>query len=335
MNGSLSQLRRRGDGRVAHSHAVAPGQDSGPQADGGTEGGVAEQHDAEEPRCISAAQREGAESPGWIHDQRRQEGRPASHQVRSDHVGREALSTEPACCDEESVHGERREYADRDTLRDHPRESVAALVRNRGIPSLMGDYDRGIGLSTRACGCGYKTDEQRREGAVSLEWTDAATTDETRACLRTLEDRFVLETPAGELLAVHGSPRRINEYLFEDRPEKAMARMTADNPCRAILFGHTHIPYAREVQHGGASTLFINVGSGGRPKDGDLRVRYALIDAAALAGGRPAAEFVRVPYDHEQLLAAIAETDLITRFDAPPQAADLDRPLRTEVPWRQ
>ena len=32
---------------------------------------------------------------------------------------------------------------------------------------------------------------------------------------RTLEDRFVLDTPAGELLAVHGSPRRINEYLFE------------------------------------------------------------------------------------------------------------------------
>ena len=136
-------------------------------------------------------------------------------------------------------------------------------------------------------------------------WTDAVTSDETRAYLRTLEDRFVLDTPAGELLAVHGSPRRINEYLFEDRPEGAMARMAEQNPYRAILFGHTHVPYAREVAHGdaGASTLFVNVGSGGRPKDGDWRVCYALVDPAALAAGEPAVEFVRVPYDYERLAA--------------------------------
>ena len=129
---------------------------------------------------------------------------------------------------------------------------VAALVRDRGIPSLMGNYDQGIGFSHGDCGCVYKTDEQRAEGAVSLAWTDAVTSDETRAYLRTLEDRFVLDTPAGELLAVHGSPRRINEYLFEDRPEGAMARMAEENPYRAILFGHTHVPYAREVAHGAA-----------------------------------------------------------------------------------
>jgi diadenosine tetraphosphatase ApaH/serine/threonine PP2A family protein phosphatase len=202
----------------------------------------------------------------------------------------------------------------------YPNE-VAALVRDRGIPSLMGNYDQGIGFATGDCGCVYKTDEQRHEGAVSLAWTDAVASDETRAYLRTLEDSFVLDTPAGELLAVHGSPRRINEYLFEDRPERAMARMAEENPYRAILFGHTHIPYAREVPRGdaGASTLFVNVGSGGRPKDGDWRVCYALVDPVALSEGRAAVEFVRVPYDHERLLAAIAETDLITHFEAPPQ----------------
>ena len=65
----------------------------------------------------------------------------------------------------------------------------------RGIPTLMGNYDQGIGFSTGDCGCVYKTDEQRAEGAVSLAWTDEVTSDETRAYLRTLEDRFVLETP--------------------------------------------------------------------------------------------------------------------------------------------
>ncbi len=144
-------------------------------------------------------------------------------------------------------------------------DEVAALVRDRGIPCLMGNYDQGIGFSTGDCGCVYKTDEQKAEGAASLAWTDRVTTDETRAYLRTLEDRFVLETPAGELLAVHGSPRRINEYLFEDRPEHAMARMAEENPYRAILFGHTHVPYAREVAHGDAGATRRSSSTSGAP----------------------------------------------------------------------
>jgi predicted phosphodiesterase len=196
---------------------------------------------------------------------------------------------------------------------------VAAVVRERGIPTLMGNYDQGIGFATGDCGCVYRTDEQRREGAVSLAWTNEATTDASRAYLRTLEDRFLLDTPAGDLLAVHGSPRRSNEYLFEDRSESAMARMANDNPYRAILFGHTHVPYAREVARAaaGESTLFVNVGSGGRPKDDDWRVCYALVDPAELAAGRSAVVFVRVPYDYERLQAALAETPLITSFTAP------------------
>ena len=227
---------------------------------------------------------------------------------------------------------------------------VAALVRARGIPTRMGNYDQGIGFATGDCGCVYKTDEQRAEGAVSLAWTDEVATDETRAYLRSLEDRFALDSPAGELLAVHGSPRRINEYLFEDRPESAMRRMAAENPYRAILFGHTHVPYAREVPRvsaaatvpasmpaSGLSTLFVNVGSAGRPKDGDWRVCYAIVDPVALdvaavggaaprgAGLRPAGpgmavEFVRVAYDHERLMAGLAATPLITSFAGPPCA---------------
>ena len=111
----------------------------------------------------------------------------------------------------------------------------------------MGNYDQGIGFETGDCGCVYKTDEQRAEGAASLAWTQEAVGDEVKAYLRTLEDHFTLATPAGDLLAVHGSPRRINEYLFEDRPEKAMARMAEEYPYPAILFGHTHVPYARPV----------------------------------------------------------------------------------------
>ena len=195
---------------------------------------------------------------------------------------------------------------------------VALLVRDRGIPTLMGNYDQGIGFETGDCGCVYRTDEQRAEGAASLSWTQDVATDEVKAYLRSLEDRFVLEAPAGEMLAVHGSPRRINEYLFEDRPESAMARMARENPYAAILFGHTHLPYVRRV----GPTTFVNVGSGGRPKDGDWRVCYAVVDPARRGHGDTVVEFVRVSYDTERLLAKMRETTLITSFAVPFEAQE-------------
>jgi len=216
---------------------------------------------------------------------------------------------------------ERREIPDTLCLGDlvgygpSPNE-VALLVRERGIPTLMGNYDQGIGFETGDCGCVYKTDEQRAEGAVSLEWTQGVVTPEVKAYLRALEDHFVLRAPSGDILAVHGSPRRINEYLFEDRPASAMERMAREYPYPAILFGHTHVPYARQV----GETTFVNVGSGGRPKDGDWRVCYALVDPARLGEGEGFVEFVRVPYDYERLLADLAGTPLITSFAAPPSS---------------
>jgi predicted phosphodiesterase len=192
---------------------------------------------------------------------------------------------------------------------------VALLVRDRGIPCLMGNYDQGIGFETGDCGCVYKTDEQRAEGAVSLDWTQRVASDEVKAYLRTLEDHFVLQSSSGDILAVHGSPRRINEYLFEDRPASAMERMAHAYPYPAILFGHTHVPYARLV----GATTFVNVGSAGRPKDGDWRVCYAIVDPARLSEGEALVEFVRVPYDHERLVAELALTPLITSFTPPPR----------------
>jgi predicted phosphodiesterase len=190
---------------------------------------------------------------------------------------------------------------------------VAVLVRDRGIPTLMGNYDQGIGFEAGDCGCVYRTDEQRAEGAVSLAWTQAAVTDEVKAYLRTLEDHFVLKGAKGEILAVHGSPRRINEYLFEDRPASALERLAAEYPYPAILFGHTHVPYARPV----GATTFVNVGSGGRPKDGDWRACYAMVDPARLGEGAGFVEFVRVAYDYELLQRELAATPLITSFSAP------------------
>ena len=76
---------------------------------------------------------------------------------------------------------------------------------------------------------------------------------------------------------VHGSPRKVNEYLFEDKPDRLYERLARAEEARVLVFGHTHRPWIRE--HGGV--LFVNCGSVGKPKDGDPRAAFAVLSAVA------------------------------------------------------
>jgi predicted phosphodiesterase len=38
---------------------------------------------------------------------------------------------------------------------------VADIIRKRGIPTIAGNYDEGIGKHSDDCGCAYKTDEEK------------------------------------------------------------------------------------------------------------------------------------------------------------------------------
>jgi hypothetical protein len=55
----------------------------------------------------------------------------------------------------------------------------------------------------------------------------------------------------------------------------------------------------------------------GRPKAGDWRACYALIDPESANSSRLAVEFVRLEFDFERLQRALAATPLITSFDGP------------------
>ena len=88
---------------------------------------------------------------------------------------------------------------------------------------------------------------------------------------------FVLEEVLVDLTwrLVHGSPRLTNEYLFEDRDPRSLARIAQGADTEVLVFGHTHKPWIRE--YGGV--LFVNCGSVGKPKDGDPRSAFALLSA--------------------------------------------------------
>jgi putative phosphoesterase len=195
-------------------------------------------------------------------------------------------------------------------------------IRKRGIPTIAGNYDQGIGLMSDECGCAYKTDTDKAMGKISISYTNSIVKPEERAYLRTLPAHIKLEFQLNNdklnLLLVHGSPRKVNEYLFEDREEKSLLRIMEQADADIMCFGHTHKPYHRilptEANDNPHYRHAINIGSVGKPKDGTPKGCYAIltIDSDSTISNKDAIRvaFIRFEYDVEKAAKAVEESPL-------------------------
>ncbi len=159
---------------------------------------------------------------------------------------------------------------------------VIDLLRSRGVQSILGNYDEGVAWETGDCGCFYADEEAERIGEASYAFTVAAVTAERKAYLRTLPRELHVDLADKKVHLVHGSPRRINEYLLRDRDERTYLRLAEAESDDVLAFGHTHDPWFRWY----GEKLFVNVGSVGRPKDGDPRAAYVVLTVVCRNGGR-------------------------------------------------
>ena len=123
-----------------------------------------------------------------------------------------------------------------------PNEVINEICR-RGIPTIAGNYDFGVGRSGDDCGCAYKTDEEKANGAVSISYTNQVVRDEERAYLRTLPAHirveFQLNNDKLNLLLVHGSSAdkdsiRVEFVRFDYDIEKAARAIEASPLPRAF-----------------------------------------------------------------------------------------------------
>jgi putative phosphoesterase len=188
-----------------------------------------------------------------------------------------------------------------------PNEVVAA-IRAGEIPTIMGNYDQGVGHDSDDCGCAYRTAEAQALGERSIAWSNAHTSDENKAYLRELVANIPLQLGDLKVLLVHGSPRKLNEYLYEDRPEAGLERIMDAAGADVLVCGHTHLPYHRVL---GSGRHVINAGSVGKPKDDDPRACYLILE---VDGRDLTVEFIRVAYDVERAAQAIEATDMPHEF---------------------
>jgi diadenosine tetraphosphatase ApaH/serine/threonine PP2A family protein phosphatase len=118
--------------------------------------------------------------------------------------------------------------------------------------------------------------------------------------------RYCHASPVSDLRSFGPEPGEEDDELLDGATE------------RRIVFGHTHLAFARQRPDG---TELVNPGSVGMPLDGDHRAAWALLHA----DGR--VEHRRVAYDHERSAAAVRE-----RFGDAAWAVRSERRLREARP---
>jgi putative phosphoesterase len=185
---------------------------------------------------------------------------------------------------------------------------VIETIHARRIPTIMGNYDLGVGHDSDDCGCAYRTPAAQALGERSIAWSNSHTSAGNKAYLRRLVDNIPLQLGDLKVLLVHGSPRRINEYLYEDRPESSLERLLDLAEADVLVCGHTHLPYQRLL---GSGRQVINAGSVGKPKDDNPDACYLLLSAQ---GRDLTADFIRVPYDVERAAQAIEASEMPDEF---------------------
>ncbi len=203
---------------------------------------------------------------------------------------------------------------------------VVETIRRRQIPTIAGNYDEGVGNNSDDCGCAYQTEIDQKRGDQSIAYTNEVIQSDHRRWLRTLPRHIRLQLGADaefSLLLVHGSPRKINEYLFEDRNESSMYRMMARAGADVMLFGHTHQPYHKPLveednDENPRCRHAVNIGSVGKPKDGDPRACWVLLtvdeDPEPGAAESIDVDFVRVSYDVEEAATGVEDSPLPDAF---------------------
>jgi predicted phosphodiesterase len=192
---------------------------------------------------------------------------------------------------------------------------VVAMIRDAAIAGVVGNYDSTVATHYKHCGCKYEDPRQEALSHESYAWTLANTSDESKRFLGGLPFRIDLRPLGGHVAGptirlVHGNHALNTVYVTEDRSDEflsSMARHMGSREGDVVCFGHTHKPWHRVVE----GIHFVNTGSVGRPKDGDARAGYVLLDVSENSID---IEFVRVAYDVEAAARAILASTLPDEF---------------------
>jgi diadenosine tetraphosphatase ApaH/serine/threonine PP2A family protein phosphatase len=190
----------------------------------------------------------------------------------------------------------------------HP-DRVFPLLRQGGVRAIQGNYDESLAQGRADCGCGYTDPRDNHFARISYEYTARHTSSENARWLGALPRERRVRLGRHRLLMSHGSPRSINEFLWESTtPNGLLRHLLTTHAADVLLCTHTGLRWHRALGDGRHA---VNVGVIGRPEnDGKPNVWYTILTAGEELG----VEFVPVGYDVEALAREIEAEGLPPEF---------------------
>ncbi|MDX3917151.1 MULTISPECIES: metallophosphoesterase family protein [Olivibacter] len=190
---------------------------------------------------------------------------------------------------------------------------VIELIRSQKIPVLAGNHDAKVGAL------------EAKEAIETLgkNYAYHLINDVNRKYLRDLPAHIRLAYKTADekfdVLMVHGSTRRNDEYVLVDTPEEDVLAMMTESNASILCVAHSHKPYHRVLKSTGVNYLHvINTGSVGKPKDGNPQGCYVLLELTAttsmLSPETLNVDFVRFDYDVQAAANAVENSPLPNEF---------------------
>jgi predicted phosphodiesterase len=191
----------------------------------------------------------------------------------------------------------------------HP-DRACELLRAANIPAIQGNYEESLSTGATDCHCGYVDPRDNFYAQISYDYTAANTAAEHKAWMATLPETMRLELGGKRLLLCHGSPRKINEFLWRSMtPAPFVERTLEQYSADLIVCTHTGIHWSRVDARGRG---IVNTGALGRPaNDGKTNVWFTILE---LARGEISVELVPVEYDHHRLAREMTDEKLPDEF---------------------
>ncbi len=189
----------------------------------------------------------------------------------------------------------------------HPARTLE-ILRDSGIHVLQGNHDYSLAMDAGGCGCGYAADSgDAYWSQLSFDYTVRHTPAEWKPWLGSLPHQANVRLADGRRVRLcHGSPRVMNEFLFESLPDDFYRARLAETDADMIVCTHTGLPWTREVAPG---KWIVNCGVLGRPaNDGRQSVWFAELRA----GTAPALH--TLDYDWPAQAAEMAAAGLPAEF---------------------
>jgi len=163
----------------------------------------------------------------------------------------------------------------------YPNETIEMFIEHK-IISILGNHDRAIITGDYS--------EFNPYAAAALLWTKKVISPRNVDYLQSLKSREHFTIDNIHFVAIHGSPRDVDEYIF---PVNVSAHFLAVAKADVLVLGHTHVQFKKEYSLG----IVLNPGSVGQPRDENPDAAFAVYDTMTNV-----ARLKRINYDFEKVI---------------------------------